>query len=396
MAEDSGSRDHLRRIVAGAKNRLFGRFASKEEPASVTEGASSTLPDYLAERPDISNYSYLRKAFHELQTGTKGVQGNFEPVLLPGTTPEFSSWVGHSGAVIGDHMLVGLREGRVDENGKPYILCTDEISDSQVLKNASVADRVGFFERTLKTTPKSTILWLADETRAGAFALSSVAMGTLLLNLQPQQSREFVSRMVEQSEGSLDTKERIKTTLDSLNPDTLKSLLDYLSTSPQRLITETRNYRSKNGAEEFRELGDGPIVIDDKEYNIQGVGQVWAEIPTGEEKLIQPFYRALHESRESMIQTARLFASTYLGASEELAARQEPPSWFRKADNGEGIRGDEVLLFIPREDPDKFSRLPNFITQLQEAGMDQSGWYKFKIKRGEDKSQIVGATRLTS
>ena len=123
MASEGGSfKDNVQRFGSRAKDRMLGIIRRvKNHPSSVSptdvEYQSPALPDILPtdEEFRLGDYHYLREAYYQLQIGHKGPETNFEPLVLPHTTAEFSSGTGQMGTIVGRDMLV--------MRGLPLLLC---------------------------------------------------------------------------------------------------------------------------------------------------------------------------------------------------------------------------------------------------------------------------------
>ena len=99
MAEGGSLRDNIRKAGSTAKDRLLGvaqRVRSRFRPGAISaENCFSILPDNPnRESFRLGDYHYLREAYYQLQIGHKGPETNFEPLVLPHTTAEFSSGTG--------------------------------------------------------------------------------------------------------------------------------------------------------------------------------------------------------------------------------------------------------------------------------------------------------------
>lgn len=403
MAEGGGFKEGIRRIGSSAKDRILRVVKrGKEQPiktATIQSSQPTPLPDIQGqEKFKLWDYHYLRQAFYQLQIGHKGPETNFEQVALPNMTAELSSRVGQMGTVLGQDMLVQLREGRVDEHGKPRVLCVDEVSDSRVLQGATGEDRVKFFrqafQRVIKPLP-FTGFWLGDEKSYEGFSLTTVAMGSMILDQLPENVRRLVTNFTQTTEGvNSDVQSNMIRTLQNLDPVKFKALSEYLIESKQRIIQEQRLNLQANGPREVKEFGEGPLEVDGQTFRVEGAGQTLAEVDQKEMRSLLPFYKAIHTSRQSMVNTAKAFAGAYLGATPDEVARYHPPLWFTQADNGEGLRSDEILILIPTENPDRYTRFPDFVQQLKDSGVNKSGWYKLKIPQGDNK--ITRVSRLTN
>ena len=97
-----------------------------------------------------------------------------------------------------------------------------------------------------------------------------------------------------------------------------------------------------------------------------------------------------------MIEQAREFSFQYLGIDREKFSNRTPPEWWVKGEDGEGLRSDEVLVYIPFDARElENTGTPQFVKKLMSEEEFRFGWNKLVVSK-EQSNLIIGIHKLNN
>lgn len=336
-----------------------------------------------------TNYHYWRDALQHLQQG-HSANAMEKDIVLPDETLESSNWIGTSANWLARDMIVGLREGRVDSDGQPYVLCIDEASDKQVFANATPNERQTFLIRAIGRIPRT--LWLADDERQRAYVIAAVGLAEAFLHQTPEVARETVAHAINLSNfGNFsDLGQRLHTILAKIPQTPIDHLLTYIAESPQRLIAEERAYIAEHGPREYGSFEDAYLEAAQTGKPL-GLLEGQVRVPRGYElqedeiQLFSPLRAAVHSSRTAMVSAAITLADRLYGLepSQVEAARTKLSQAWREGENLEGLRSDQLLVYIPAGT----TRIP--LTDGPKCFYKQPGWYLYRVSYEGEATRYV-------
>lgn len=240
-----------------------------------------------------------------------------------------------------DCLVFRLREGR-SKDGAPYVLCVDEISDYEVLSQASVDELVAAFEEAVKHITKGEINdgrphHLDFETSSGLkktdfLFLSSLFVGMLFVGCSLQESLERSMALI--SEAQIEKYRRHKKKEYYHLPDPV----DFTENSSliQQIVSHLLNYfndrletDSNDGFQHLdlaHELAEGKVSIN------LGEGFTIPDFDIGQliegkksQELLRPFLEAVKISRQKMFEVALQFAEVQFGKHFDDDRKPQPP-----------------------------------------------------------------------
>lgn len=333
----------------------------------------------------LVDYHYWREGFQQLQVGSHydSTTDRLEDLVLSGETKESSSNIGWSANNITRRTISELREGRLDASGQPYVLCVDEVSDAQVLQNAPVADR--------EECVKRGILNIIDRVHfpAGDFLTAAVVTTSILTGRKIIEAIKFVQQATMESNLEPSKKSNFTQELQKLSNKRIKQLLTFIKGSKSRLIGEEKSYTAKHGPRKYgsfeeayeasAETGEPLFTARGEEFSAPHASRERYVLSKEDTEMILPLREAIHRSRHEMVRQARLAAVRYLGLEPDPTYHASPPEWWVNREKTEGLRSDEVLVFVPyRVSEDKKAKYPPLLRKS--AG----GWSLLKIPYDAD------------
>lgn len=391
MEENSAENNEIPKSKSflGRLKRSWKKVRAFRSKTSSVEEPQDTPP--LSEEPisvqfPFSDYRYWRDGLQQLQTGSHYDYhtDRLAALVLPGANKHSSYNMAWDANNIDRATMQGLREGRIDQKGQPFILCIDEVSDTQVLQGATPTEREEFVVKAISNLV-DRFHHFPNESMSAAVVITSILTGN-----EPAQATSLVERAIAVS--SLDpAKKNILTHhLQNLAQTRTRSLLTFIKGSKTRLIEEETQYTFKHGPRKygsFREAYEASIETGEPLFNIEGrkftapgdkTSRELYTLSSQEVEMIQPLRQAIHHSRQEMTRQARLLAVRYLGIHPDPAQVPNPPAWWIKGE-GDGLRSDEVLVFVPYRKPDEARAIdPPLLRNFSR------GWYLLKISYDSD------------
>lgn len=335
----------------------------------------------------LSDYRYFRDGLQQLQEGFhyNPDTDKLEDLILQGETKESGSHIGLTGNNIARRTISELREGRINKDGQPYILCVDEVSDTQVLQGAAPQDR----ENSLKGAILNLInsLYLSSS----EFLTAAVATASVLTGKEVEEAKELVQQAIEASNLESGKRSNFTHELQNLTKVRIDKLLAFIKESKPRLIDEERRHNFKHGPSKYgsfeeayeasAETGEPLFGIEGQEFSAPSAGGEQYTLDSKDVKMVLPLREAIQHSRQEMIRQARLAALLYLGLEPDPNYNASPPGWWINRESMEGLRSDEVLVFVPYEvSEDKKADYPPLLREFER------GWYLLKIPYDSDRN----------
>lgn len=73
----------------------------------------------------------------------------------------------------------------------------------------------------------------------------------------------------------------------------------------------------------------------------------WLLLDEKSKQLLEPILKANHQSRQAMIDAAKMFAAQHFGVNEERLNRTNPPGWFTNSKTGsQAIHSREIVMYV--------------------------------------------------
>lgn len=338
----------------------------------------------------LMDYHYYREGLRQLMRWssydpeTDGLQN----LILPGESEESSSNIGSAGWSIAKGVVCQLREGRTDAEGQPYIICVDEVSDSAVLNRATESDRQEAIRKVIS----------GQLTRFNRpidrFTTGGVAVAAVLTGREIGDTRDLILQAEELSKIDPSKKSEFVLALQNLDVARVEKLLSFVKGSKARLIQEDKQYTYKHGPRKYASFEDAYIASIETGEPLFSLGGSEFKAPSEhnqyipvtlnsqEVQVVESLRAVVHRSRENMARQARLFAVKYLDLDPNRKHSTNPPDWWMNDEKLEGIRSDEVLIYIPhsRRSTDEY---PPFLKGYE------SGWYLFRLPYDSNNNVIV-------
>jgi len=342
---------------------------------------TGALPDL-----DITQFNHWEDYLYNLQVGhTK----------LPNIDSERVSNIGHYGFCISQHLIQGLREDQLDENGQPFVICVDEVKDEQVITEASAENRQqSFIQAFLSEATERGFHHLHE--RAESYATAAVTLGSAITGMEQAKVVELLQKTLDQDTQLLDLdKDVLKQALISAKDEEIKTLTQYLQFSQTQMTNEEQRVMV-TAQKEAPRLGDEPITISGEELHFVGSGDPPVEMTPDDIALLVPLQKAIKRSRQDMIEQAREFSFQYLGLDREKFSNRTPPEWWVKGEDGEGLRSNEVLVYIPFDAKElENTGTPQFVKKLMSEEEFRFGWNKLVVSK-EQPNFIIGIHKLNN
>lgn len=339
------------------------------------------LPDL-----DITQFNHWEDYLYNLQVGQ---------TKLPGIEGDRASEIGHYGFSIARHLIQGLREGQQDLNGQPFTICVDQVSDEQVITEATSNDRQKFFLKAFLMQANRRGFSHLQE-RASAYITASITLGEAVIGLDQAHIIELLSKALE-AETTLHVmdKQVLRACIEQVIPTEIKTLTAYLKYSQTQMTNEEQRVMV-TAQKEAPVLGSEPIKIGNEEFSFVGSGDPPIQLTPEDIGLLIPMVKAIKKSRLDMIEQAKEFAFQYLKIDREKFENRRPPEWWINGEDGEGLRSNEVLLYIPYEAKElEDASTPAFIRTLMGEEDFRFEWNKIVISK-EQPNLIVGIYKLNN
>lgn len=299
---------------------------------------------------------------------------------------------GGQGFSIALHFVLGLRENQLDQNGQPFVICTDEVLDEQVVIESPPQEiQKSFLDSFVSQARRRGFHDLPD--RAESYTAVAISLGTAILGLEQTQVIELLTnKLNEDTKLYPDDKVVLSDKLANYNKDNCDLLTQYLQFSQTQMTNEEQRilYTAQKKASK---IGDKSLEIDGETYRFAGSGQPPIEINESDKQLIVPLQKAVKKSRMDMVEQARETAFQYLGIDREKNGNKKPPSWWIKGENGEGLRSDELLIYVPYDIKTTDQQLPSLIRNLLRTPDFRKGWNILSIPK-DNPNIVVGISNL--
>jgi hypothetical protein len=341
----------------------------------------NVLPDL-----DITQFNHWEDYLYNLQVGH---------IKLTNIDKQKSNEIGHYGFCISQHLIQNLRENQTDETGQPFVICTDEVTNEQVITEASTESKQNaFLQAFISQAIRRGFHDLPQ--RAESYATASITLGLAVLNQDISETVTLLSETLTNNDQLYNPDKEVL--LDSLaNPKTndIKSLTQYLQFSQTQMTNEEQRILV-TAQKETPRLGDKPIDINGQQYEFVGSHNRPIEINPNDAAMLVPLQKAIKKSRQDMIEQAREFSFQYLGIDRNKHKNQTPPSWWVNSENGEGLQSNEILIYIPHE-AKQLENLdtPKFAKNLMNDQQFRFGWNKLVLSK-EHPNFIIGIHKLNN
>lgn len=303
--------------------------------------------------------------------------------ILPDEPKERSSNLGLYGHNIILNTIYGLREKRVDGQGRPYILLIDEIEDETVVAKATPQERVDFFLEAVVDVGNE--FWVETEKeRLEDFATSSLAMGIALTGKPLQEVKKLLLQNFRQGKirnGNL--KRGVLRELEVVDPKRVEKIVDYLKFSQDQMTLKEQSALQRKFQEE-KPLGSEPVNIEGQEFGFVGVGHP-VYLTERDLENLDSLRKAVRVSRDEVVKQAKLLAERLFKVQNKDI--YNPPEWWIKGSNSQGLKSTEFLLFIPNLNEFQGS-LPDYILDIYNL-YERSGWFHLEINEKDYGRPIV-------
>lgn len=404
-----GEKPTIRQRLVGTLRSLVGKGRIDRPVSTQTVAQEDIKNHYLINEPistqfPLTDFRYYRDASVRL-----GLGNHYDPeidtsvpLILPGENERSSHSLGSAASNIFLDTIRGLREGRVNEQGQQYVLCEDEVSDTQVIAQATVSEREKFARLAISGLIRRHFFQNSKaEFAAGAIFAVSVMTGNEIT-----QASKIVRQAIAEADTTQIIKDAFNSALDNFSHTRVEELLSFIKGIKARIINEETQYRFKHGPakhgsfeeayEASAKTGEPILSIEGQDYAAKPAGELHREpyrLDAREARMIVPLREAVHHSRAEMIKQARLLAVKYLGLKpESMNYSPTPPQWWVSGEGGKELRSDELLVYIPH--PENEPERANYPAFLQ--GFDEH-WYLIRMPFDADGNvRMTFATSLHS
>jgi hypothetical protein len=313
---------------------------------------------------------------------------------------------------LNDLAMYYLREERIDETNKPFVLCIDEYSDAEVLEKASKEERkrasLIAIERCLSHSyyrPYYSIenkKYKKDLSSLDSFVVAVICHGLIFGQLSIEEIQVFAAKKLLEHRN-----------LDFKNATELKEVaLKVIKKYHQLINSEVPEKEQFTDLTEIITNQGLSFQIDNQSFEMPS--EHGSFLDEDSKNIIQPLLKANKISRQEMILAAKEFAKKHLGANELELENNTPPSWFTEGCSGDrGIISREILVYIPRNIGDipvngkvDLNRIlgqnkdePNIISFIRELANDEeyrsTGWHTMRLSDSSAPC-VVATNKLTS
>jgi hypothetical protein len=331
----------------------------------------SNLPDL-----DIKQFQNWRDFILMLQQGQ---------TQMPDKNLDSSSDMGGQGFRMASRTLINLREGRIDNNGDPYILCADEFSDTEVISNASQEDITKAFIPAFIAESRRRSME-SIQSRANDHATMAVALGNAMTGISAEDMKNVLlaatANMLPENKLGKALEVGIRTTSET----NVKQIIEYLKFS-QTQLTDKEKYFINTGLKEYAEIGSEPIDIDGETYYFENEGSQGISLTQEDDELLIPLRGANHRSRQDMIDQAKVLTEQIFGVEIEDGFNP-PKDWFTR-ENFQPIKSNEYLVFLPYKKQTSINSAPHLFQVLYENTKNRGGWYLIDTKRDDSNALVL-------
>lgn len=325
---------------------------------------------------ELKKYNHWRDWLHNLQLGN---------AKLPQESPEASNAIGNWGYIIGQRTVLELREGGVDNNGSPIILNVDKVPDEEVVSNATQQDLKQYLARSVLEESKDKDLESSIVSKT--YAIASVALGSTLLKKSVDEIISLYLREIEESSLSQFNKDALADAINNVEKEKVSDLINYLVFSQSQMTREESGALSR-GFEPKKQLGEEPLNIGGKEYSFSGSSEPIATLDEKDLDLLLPLEKANTRSRQDMVEQALETAYQILGLDREK--KPSPPLWWMNGESLEGIRSNQVLIYLPHLPEGEIRKLSYLFRKLYENQQTKNaGWALMTISKDPNETPSV-------
>lgn len=330
---------------------------------------------------DITKFNHWEDHLYNLQVGE---------TKLPDVDDHKSSEIGNYGFIMAKELVLNLREKRVDQDGKVTVIFEDEVPDNQLVIETNAEEINKYFLDVFISSAKRK--WFGEmPDRADSYITSALVLGRAFTGLSINEMREqFKSKLSGNVGLQEEERQNLLEALENTN-NQIGVLTDYLEFSESQMTNEERRVMVTAKKEEAQ-LGSEPIEIDGETYSF--VGKPPIEITPKDKEILIPLQKATRRGRQEMVEQAMELAFQEFGVDREKNSNRKAPKWWMEAENGEPLKSNEVLLYVPGEARQINDLAPMFKTLLSEDDF-RYGWNILTISK-EYPNLIVGVTGLSN
>lgn len=296
---------------------------------------------------------------------------------------EISGYIAYRLFAMIDTCLFTLREERTDENGRPFILCIDQVNNQDVLSDATADDRKKSVKTAIhrmveKNLDRRTVHFSEGDPesfeKVEHFFAAAVSFAIITGGFDLQQAQTIVHQAIKDNLGlSIVLSPKIEKTIETIC---------------NRFLTIASEPRVPREFKPFSDLADTisttglELPLEDGVYTTSA--ELGPVLDTESLIIISPLLEANHISREEMITRARQFGYDYLGFPKGSLEGFRPPRHFTESKSGDrGIISREILIYVDnqRRDPsfNRNKQLPAILASIENQAEINSGWFLIRL-----------------